>query len=213
MARPRSADFDDQRTSILKHAISAFATHSYPSASMADLALRCGLSKAGLYHYYPTKEAILFDALNRYTHSLMQLAAEVTERFKHQPPAAQLRSLLQAFMKEYRASQDVHLVLLSGPQYLTKEQRSIIHQQERQVVYAFGQLLRRCWPEQINDHNEFALTMTLMSALNFSFAWLRTDGPLSHEQYADWIADLWLKGPQAGFSVTNPPLQSDREVG
>ena len=47
----------------------------YASASMAQLAEGCGTSKAGLYHYFPSKEAILFESLDRYTRRLAGLAA------------------------------------------------------------------------------------------------------------------------------------------
>ncbi|MCQ4438559.1 TetR/AcrR family transcriptional regulator, partial [Clostridioides difficile] len=45
--------------------------------SMSDLATASGTSKARLYHYYESKEAILFDLLDRYTNRLMLIIAEV----------------------------------------------------------------------------------------------------------------------------------------
>lgn len=201
MARPRADDYDNQRDVILQHAIDAFAQLGYASASMQDLALRCGLSKATLYHYFPTKEAILFAALARHTDGLVALASEVIAplNLANQTPAPELaaqtlRLLLRAFMSRYKASKSVHLVLLNGPQFLGPDQQRIIRVQERKVVEIFGSVLSQCFPDVLNNKNRFALSMTLLSSLNFSFAWLHDDGPLSHEQYADWIADLWLKG-------------------
>ncbi|MGE3865078.1 MAG: TetR/AcrR family transcriptional regulator, partial [Burkholderiaceae bacterium] len=70
MPRPKALDYEQQRDRILELAVRAFAEIGYPSASMAQLAQACGTSKGRLYHYYPSKEAILFDSLQRYTQRL-----------------------------------------------------------------------------------------------------------------------------------------------
>ena len=59
MARPKSATHNLKREEILEVAASCFAASSYPSASMNDLAHALGTSKARLYHYYDSKQAIL----------------------------------------------------------------------------------------------------------------------------------------------------------
>jgi AcrR family transcriptional regulator len=77
MARTKAPDHESQREQILDVAAEAFARASYPSTSMAELAAACGTSKARLYHYYVSKDAILFDLLDRYTKRLMLIIAEV----------------------------------------------------------------------------------------------------------------------------------------
>ena len=65
MARPISAAHGLRRDEILNVAAACFARQSYPATSMNDIAAACGTSKARLYHYYDSKEAILFDLLDR----------------------------------------------------------------------------------------------------------------------------------------------------
>jgi len=55
MARPRAHNHDDNRALIRDRAAAAFARLGYASASMADLAQACDVSKASLYHYYDSK--------------------------------------------------------------------------------------------------------------------------------------------------------------
>ena len=55
---------------------------------MSDLATASGTSKARLYHYYESKEAILFDLLDRYTKRLMLIIAEVEGRASDAPASA-----------------------------------------------------------------------------------------------------------------------------
>ena len=60
MARTRAKDYDDKRDAMLHQAAVVFARDGYDRASMAQLAAECGVSKALLYHYYASKEALLF---------------------------------------------------------------------------------------------------------------------------------------------------------
>jgi AcrR family transcriptional regulator len=76
MARPKSATHDNKRDQILDVAAQCFALQSYAAASMNDIATAGGTSKARLYHYYDSKEAILFDLLDRYTQRLLALIGE-----------------------------------------------------------------------------------------------------------------------------------------
>ena len=76
MARPKSASHDLKRDAILDLAARCFAQHSYHAASMNDIAEAGGTSKARLYHYYESKEAILFDLLDRYTQRLLAIVGE-----------------------------------------------------------------------------------------------------------------------------------------
>ena len=78
MARPISASHDLRRDEILNVAAACFAQRSYPATSMNDIAAACGTSKARLYHYYESKEAILFDLLDRYTQKLLLIVAQDT---------------------------------------------------------------------------------------------------------------------------------------
>lgn len=45
--------------SALKAALQSFTATGYHGASVRDIARRCGLSVPGLYHYYPSKQAML----------------------------------------------------------------------------------------------------------------------------------------------------------
>jgi AcrR family transcriptional regulator len=196
MSRPRAADYQNSRDAILLNAVKAFARVGYPSASMSELALACGTSKAGLYHYYPSKEALLFDCLERYTSKLSELATSVATHI--QQPKEQIRSLIEAFLTEYSTSRDFHVALLHDVKFLSQSQQNAIKQQERIVVDIFADSIQAAFPLTITADNRKPLTMSLLGAMNFTFAWLRVDGTISYRQYAQWVAELWLAGLEYG---------------
>lgn len=54
-----------RRATIVEAALSAFTTVGYWNASMNQIAADCGVTRAGLLHHFPTKEALLEAVLER----------------------------------------------------------------------------------------------------------------------------------------------------
>jgi AcrR family transcriptional regulator len=54
-----------KREEILDKAVEAFGKYGYHATSMREVALACGLSQAGLLHYFPNKEALLLALVDR----------------------------------------------------------------------------------------------------------------------------------------------------
>src|SRR5438128_9145470 len=52
--------FDRRLSSILAHATNVFYEKGYEGASMRDLSSASGMSLAGLYHYFESKEKLLY---------------------------------------------------------------------------------------------------------------------------------------------------------
>jgi len=192
MARPKAPDYDAQRDAILALATAAFAELGYASASMAQLAAACGTSKARLYHYFPSKEAILFESLDRYTRRLLERARAV--RARGLAPRDELGELVRTLLAEYRDSRAWHVSLLNDLKFLAPAQRDPIAAQQRAVVEAVADTLERVAPGRFAPHERKPATMALLGMINFTFAWLRPDGPMSHERYAELVIDLWERG-------------------
>jgi AcrR family transcriptional regulator len=197
MARPLSADHHLKRDSILDAAAQCFADLSYPAASMASVAAKVGASKARIYHYYDSKEALLFDLLDRYTQRLLAVIGETeahAQRKKLNDRQA-LHELVRAFLAEYESSATRHVALLNDTKFLSdapddslgRSQRALILQRQRDVVSAFTRFLRRAYPQRLNDANQTAVTMMLFGMINWTFTWLRPDGPMSYADFANEV--------------------------
>jgi AcrR family transcriptional regulator len=198
LARPKAPDYEQQRDRILALATEAFSTLGYASASMSELAQACGTSKARLYHYFPSKDAMLFESLDRYTRRLGERVDAVRNRGL--PPREELAALVRTLMTEYRDSRAHHIALLNDVKFLEPGHREQIKAQERAVVDALAQTIERVRPGRFDALSRKPATMALLGMINFTFAWLRPEGPMSHEQYADLVIELWsgaLAAPSA----------------
>jgi AcrR family transcriptional regulator len=196
MARTQAADYEAQRAQILENAAEAFAAAGYAACSMADIATKSGASKARLYHYYESKEAILYDLLDRHTQSLLDIAIGVRDRARREnmKPRDELELMIVGFLDAYRNARTRHIALLNDVKFLAERQRDRVIARERAVVDAFGEALKRAFPKRVTPSNQRALTMMLMGAMNWTFTWLKPDGPLSYADYAAEVTRVLFKG-------------------
>ncbi|WP_322016081.1 TetR/AcrR family transcriptional regulator [Paraburkholderia sp. J12] len=198
MARTRAPDHETQRDQILELAAAKFAQTSYPSTSMSDLAAASGTSKARLYHYYESKEAILFDLLDRYTKRLMLIIAEVegTSQRRGLDEREAFAELIRAFLAEYETSHSRHVALLNDVKYLVDAQREIVLNRQRDVVAAFTRQLARAYPGRVTAENQTALTMMLFGMINWTFTWLKPGGRMGYRDFAEQVIGVMDHGLQ-----------------
>ncbi|MDH7798993.1 MULTISPECIES: TetR/AcrR family transcriptional regulator [unclassified Beijerinckia] len=193
MARTRAADFDDKRRSILDSAAAVFVKLGMEHASMAQIAKANNVSKALLYHYYPSKELLLFD-IGR-TH-LVELEAAIQKADRPDlDPSQRLRHLIGGVLENYRTASNFQQVLLNGIGSLSESQRSELRLMERRIVKAFSDVLVDINPELgKNRPGVTPVTMSLFGILNWAYTWFKPSGALSREGYADMVTTLFLNG-------------------
>jgi AcrR family transcriptional regulator len=192
MARTKAATFDTQRAAIRDAGARVFAAKGYASASIADLARACGVSKALMYHYYRDKEDLLADIAVSYVERLGAIVDEVAAQ--DLPPAAHMRRLIEAFMAEYEHSAERHRVLVQDVKYLERAHRARVLSRERKVVQGFADVIAQLVPHAERDQLNKPLTMILFGMINWTFTWLKERGPLSYDDLAPVVADVFLGG-------------------
>jgi AcrR family transcriptional regulator len=206
MARPKSATHDLKRDAILDIAAQCFADRSYPAASMNEIATACGTSKARLYHYYESKDAILFDLLDRHTQRLLTLIAQTEAKAQREnlDDRAALHALVRAFLQEYENSATRHAALLHDTKFLSDQPdpalgqavspRELVLGRQRDIVSAMTRFMKRAYPQRLNPTNQTALTMLLLGMINWTFTWLRPGGPMSYAAFAEEVVQMLEQG-------------------
>jgi AcrR family transcriptional regulator len=85
---------DERRRQLLELGAQLFATHSFGELSMARIAREAGISKALLYHYFPSKQDFFIATLQQGAQEI----ARLTEPDPNLPPFEALASSLDAFL-------------------------------------------------------------------------------------------------------------------
>lgn len=193
MARTRARDHDEKRGAILHRAALVFARDGYDRASMASLAAECGVSKALLYHYHASKEALLADVIETHLQALVDAveAADAPEL----APEARLEGLVRALLEAYRDADAEHKVQLGALQLLPEAEQARLKGLERRLVAVFADAVRAVRPDAFEDRALLKpVTMSLFGMLNWVYMWFREDGPMSRDDYARLATRLLVKG-------------------
>ncbi len=90
----RRMDVDERRTQLLERGAELFTSHPYDELSMKEIASEVGISKALLYHYFPSKQAFFEATLGAWAERLRV----ATEPDPGLSPVEQLTASLDAFL-------------------------------------------------------------------------------------------------------------------
>ena len=196
MARTRALDYDDKRDAILRRSAGVIAGRGVDRASMAQIAAECGVSKALLYHYYQSKEELVFDIVREHLEELdgaLGTADDVTLA-----PEERLRRLVHAMLEVYRDSDDQHKIQLAAMPILPPDKAEALRDVERRIVRRFAAVIRLANPALAREQALLTpVTMSLFGMMNWVYLWFRSDGPMTRAQYADLATRLILDGARS----------------
>jgi TetR/AcrR family transcriptional regulator len=201
MARVRAADYDGKRQAILDRSAVLFAKHGYDRTSMAEVAKACGVSKALLYHYYVSKDALLFDILQAHLQELIDAAGAVDQSLS---PRARLRALVGALLEAYRDADHEHKIQINELGKLPSAKKKLLTDMERKLVRIFAEAIAAVNPAVGREQRLLKpITMSLFGMLNWHYMWFRAQGALSREDYADLATTLLVEGAAALVAAEN----------
>ena len=132
MARTRSDNYENIQAGILSKAAELFAAQGYERSSISDLVEVCGLSRGALYHYFDSKEAILYSMLHTHVAGMLDRLREVDA--KGGAPLDRLASLVETIVSINAASQCEQAILLNDLGSLSADEQAEIKGLQQQIV-------------------------------------------------------------------------------
>jgi AcrR family transcriptional regulator len=196
MARTQAADYEDRRLAIVETAAKLYADRGFLGASIADLAAACGASKALIYHYFPSKEDILFEVMDSHIRALSQIEGEVS-RLEGEPED-RLRALTHKFLQAYVGAESRHKVLLNDLDRLPEERRRAIIQRQRAIVDYVARLMEEVQPSLTDRGLGRAAAMLYFGMINWTHTWFHAQGAVTPGMLADLAADIVTRGLASG---------------
>jgi AcrR family transcriptional regulator len=152
---------------------------------MLDVAQAAGFSKAGVYHYFASKEHLLHGLLKE---SLEQVVADLAaaDPGDKVEPADRMATLVDAYVQSFSSRLRVVTPLLLRLDLLRPEWRAEVKALERQIVDRFadaaGALGHPISPR--------AAAFLVLGAANWTYYWYDPEGDLSVEDLARGAAAL-----------------------
>ena len=194
MARPIAKDHDAKREHILKTAARVFAQTGFGRTSMSQVAKECGISKANIYHYYGSKDGLLFDILDTYLRALRDRISMLP--LEGLSPDDQLGLIVSETLHAYDGMDEEHKIQTEGIPLLSAQQQSVLKGYQRDMVTQLSGVVAAVAPA-VFDQDKRKLRSTVMSVfgmLNWFYMWNSGADKEARTEYADTIARLTLSG-------------------
>ncbi|SIO02159.1 TetR/AcrR family transcriptional regulator [Vannielia litorea] len=194
MARPIAADHEEKREHILLTAARVFAEGGYDRASMAQVARACGVSKALIYHYYDSKEALLFDILDVHLKRLRdRIRAVEAEEAEARP---RLIAMLRVILRDYEGADHKHQLQMNALATLPEPSQAVLKDYQRDMVRRLSAALAALAPPELAASGARLrdVTMSVFGMLNWFHMWQPHATPEARDDYAGLVAALALDG-------------------
>ena len=197
MARTQAKDHSAKREAILEAAARVFASEGFDRASMAALAQDAGISKANIYHYYDSKDALLFDLLDSHLKELRDRLAEVN--LDGLAPAEKLLALCVEVLLAYQGADNAHRVQSAGMDHLPPDQRQILFGYQRDMVKQLSGVIAENAPDvfERDPAKLRSVTMSVFGMLNWHYMWNASADEDARRAYGAEVAKLALGGLKA----------------
>ncbi|CAH1666088.1 TetR/AcrR family transcriptional regulator [Chelatococcus asaccharovorans] len=202
MARTRSQDYEAKREAILHNSAELFAQYGYSGTSITMIADACGASKALLYHYYPDKEAVLFDILSSH---LEQLIAGAEKAVAAAPPGGRIHAIAASLLEAYKDADAEHQVQIANLKLLASERQEALRALERKLVALLADAIAEEVPAVGRGPMLKPVTMSAFGMLNWHYLWFRDGKGLSRADYARLVTGLITAGAEEAVRGLSAP--------
>jgi len=184
--------FDRRLGEILDHATDVFCLKGYEGASMRDLSRATGMSLAGLYYYFESKERLLFlIQKHTFTTILKKLKARLEQVTD---PEERIRIFILNHLEYFVSNQQGLKVLSHEDESLKNGLSSEIKGIKREYYRICLRLMEDLRQKRGLDFNTRTAVMSLFGMINWIYTWYnpRIDG--NAEALAQQMGNIVLNG-------------------
>ena len=190
MPRPRNL----QKTEEIYRVIARlFAYRGYHSTSMREIARELGMNQSSLYHYFASKQDILFTLMNDAMDDVLAILEEISST--DLLPEDRLNRVLSFYTQYYAGDQERLILLINEMNSLNEEYRSILVRKQRRYVQLIKSILEELAAQgKIKQIDPAIATFAFFGMVHYTIKWYHKDGPVSLDQLANAFVEIFTKG-------------------
>ena len=176
---------------ICRKATEVFSKKGYVNATLADVARGAGISKGGIYHYFSTKEELLFLILCRY---MDQTLNELKQKLRRvDSPQEKIRTFVLHHIGHYRDNLHESRLILHEAHNLPAKYWFIIRDKEKAYVDLLKSAIENLHEDLNRDSTKVKLIVySLIGMCNWPYMWYDPSGAVNPEELADQISRIFL---------------------
>lgn len=182
----------DRKTEILYEAAQLFVKKGYRAASLQEIAECFGFSTPALYHYFSSKEQLLYEILTYALDVNEQTRARVAESTTD--AAQHLRELVRAELLDITTREvdgEFSILLVQEANELAPDHRHEVTRRRRAHFDHHRAILDELKSQgRLRDVDTTVATFCLLAMITTVATWFQRDGRLSGEQLAEEMTTL-----------------------
>lgn len=184
---------DARRDEIMKRAAQLFEKNGYSQTSVGDIAQDVGMSKPTIYHYFHSKEEILYTIHDTWTAWLLSEHEATCARIDD--PLEQLHELFVSFLEVTKARRAQVRVFFAHFDELKGDYRKRIEERRQELSDTMESLITRAVSDGKLRNVDARLAMLCISGIfNWAPYWYRPRGGKSPRELADFVFELVIDG-------------------
>jgi len=190
MTKPKKVQKIEEIRRVTAH---LFARKGYHTTSMREIARELGMDKSSLYHYFKSKEELLFklanDAIDDCLTTLEQIcSADI-------PPEDKLKKVLRFYILYYAGDQEGLILMANELNSLNEEYRSILIKKERRYVELIKDILNKLADQgKIKHIHSSIATFAFFGMVHYTINWYHREGSVGLDELADLFVEIFTKG-------------------
>jgi AcrR family transcriptional regulator len=161
--------FDRRLADVLAHASRIFCEKGYEGASMRDLSRATGMSLAGLYHYFESKEELLYLIQKHTFNSLIAILRVRLEASSD--PEERLRIFIHSHVEYSLANKEALKVLVHEDETLKDSRGAEIAAIKREYYHICLELLEELRRERGLEFSGRLAVLSLFGMINWIYTW------------------------------------------
>src|SRR5947208_14672001 len=183
---------DRRLSSILAHATNVFYEKGYEGASMRDLSRASGMSLAGMYHYFESKEKLLY-LIQKHTF------ATIVERLRSRleelsDPEQRIRAFILNHVEYFLANQKAMKVLSHEDDVLKNGFGSEIAGIKREYYRTCMELLDDFKRVRGLQFSSRIAVLSLFGMMNWIYTWYNPRADANAKELSRQMGDIFLQG-------------------
>lgn len=195
--RASSPKFQQARSRVIEQALPLFQSQGYPATSIRQVAETAGLAKATVYHYYPTKSALLYEIHNIF----METLEEGMERIQRSEatPDGRIRAIVRELWRVMVTHRAHVQIFFEEWRHLDKEDIAGLKERRDNYYRFVRDAVAEGWPGAASRGEEHidVITLGIFGMCNWGYQWFDPKGPLPADVIADDYADFVMAGLSA----------------
>jgi AcrR family transcriptional regulator len=191
------SQFHRKLAEILRQAAAVFCARGYHQASVRDIARATGVSLAGLYYYFSSKEHLLY-LIQRHAFKIMLESARVAL----QPltdPEQRLRTFIQLHLQFFLEHPNEMKVLTHEEEWLEAERGREVHALKRAYYrLCFSQVEALKEARKLKGLNTRLAALSLFGMMNWIYTWYKPGHDPDARECARQMSEIFLRGLYQG---------------